>query len=454
MYSTSLFKSIAIVVTISVAVLSSALAGQGAGELVRVGHIFKAEVVNEFDVKIGGKLELTRISGDVTVNSWNEEKVKIVERIRIDVYTKEEAERVYENTVLQYDRKGKIIIAQRNGGRRGNVQVTYEVTLPTKFSADIETSGGDFDIRDLTGDFRFETSGGDVKISSCEGNIDCSTSGGELELYDIKGILSAATSGGDIICVRCGDELDLRTSGGEIELKELSGTVHAKTSGGDIEVSRVEGDCIVKTSGGEITLEHIKSIKLIEAITSGGDIEVSDIEGDIKVKTSGGEILADNINGDFEGKTSGGDIEVCKVSGNLEINTSGGDVEVDGAEGYVEAGTSGGNIEVSVTKYYPKKDQHIELKSSGGGLELTLPADFKGSVEAVIHIYGASLDDYDIYSDFPLNIVRAGDEEAAKGHRKLFRKVNGIITANGDINGGGNSIILETTNGDIHIKKR
>ena len=449
-----LFKSTILVVIFIFASSTAVFTSQSGGELVQVGHIFKAEVVNEFEVKSGGKLELTRISGDVTTNSWNDEKVKIIERIRIDVYTKEEAERVYENTVLQFERKGKIIIAQRSGGRGGNVQVTYEVTLPKKFSADIETSGGDFDIRDLTGDFRFETSGGDVKISSCEGNIDCSTSGGELELYDIKGILSAATSGGDIICVRCGDELDLRTSGGDVELKELSGTVHAKTSGGDIEVSRMEGDCIVKTSGGEIILEHIKSIKLIEAITSGGDIGASDIEGDISVETSGGDIVADNINGDFEGKTSGGDIEVCNVSGNLEINTSGGDVEVDGAEGYIEAGTSGGNIEVSMTKYHPKKDQHIELKSSGGKLELALPADFKGSVEAAIHVYGASLDDYDIYSDFPLNIVRAGDEEAAKGHRKLFRKVNGIITANGDINGGGNSIILETSNGDIHIKKR
>ena len=449
-----LFKSTILVVIFIFASFTAVFASQSGGEIVRVGHIFKAEVVNEFEVKSGGKLELTRISGDVTVNSWDEEKVKIIERIRIDVYTKEEAERVYENSVLQFEHKGKTIIAQKSGRRKGNVQITYEVTLPIKFSAEIETSGGEFDIRDLSGDFRFETSGGDVKIRSCEGNIDCSTSGGELELYDIKGILSAATSGGDIICVRCGDELELRTSGGEIELKELSGSVYAKTSGGDIEVSRVEGECVVKTSGGDITLKRIKSIKLIEAITSGGDIEASDIEGDVKVKTSGGEIIADNINGDFEGKTSGGDIKVRKVSGNLEISTSGGDVEVDGAEGYIEAGTSGGDIEVSVTKYHPKRDQHIEMKSSGGKLELTLPADFKGSMEAVIHIYGASLDDYDIYSDFPLEIVREGDEAAGKSYRKLFRKVNGIITAEGDINGGGDSIILETTNGDIRIKKR
>ena len=71
----------------------------------------------------------------------------------------------------------------------------------------------------------------------------------------------------------------------------------------------------------------------------------------------------------------------------------------------------------------------------------------------MIHVYGSSLDEYDIYSDFPLNIVREGDE-AGKSHRKFYRKVNGAITAEGDINGGGDSISLETTNGDIYIKKQ
>ena len=46
--------------------------------------------------------------------------------------------------------------------------------------------------------------------------------------------------------------------------------------------------------------------------------------------------------------------------------------------------------------------------------------------------------DYQIHSDFPLSIK---DED------------RNSITAKGDINGGGDSIQLNTTDGDIYIKK-
>jgi hypothetical protein len=46
--------------------------------------------------------------------------------------------------------------------------------------------------------------------------------------------------------------------------------------------------------------------------------------------------------------------------------------------------------------------------------------------------------DYQIYSDFPLKIDGAGSR---------------LITATGKINGGGDLIKLNTTNGDIRIRK-
>lgn len=442
-------------------------------ELVRDGLGYKTEVTHEIKTSPKGHLELSSIVGDVTVDSWGNNVVRIVEEIRIDVYTKGEAEEIFAKYTLTIEEKGRMIIARGPKRHRGYVDIDYHITLPEKYSAEIHTSGGEFDVSDLKGEYRFKTSGGDVEISSSEGKIECSTSGGDLELRSIKGTLSASTSGGDIVCVDCGDDLELKTSGGELELKRLKGELYAKTSGGDILLESFEGNCEVKTSGGEIELRQIVSKDLIDANTSGGDIVASNIVGDLKVNTSGGDIYADKVEGNLEANTSGGDIEIEDISGNVDAHTSGGDVEikkvlgyveavtsggdveVEEVDGYVEAGTSGGDVEVSIRKYIPKTDQHIDMESSGGDLVLELPSDFKGSVKARINVEGEDIDEFNIVSDFPLKIITESDESESKKKRKLLRwRTEGVIIGEGDINGGGNLIFLETTNGNIYIKKK
>lgn len=421
-----------------------------AAELVRDGRGFRGEKVHEIKTSPDGRLDLGDITGDVTVISWDKNLVRIVENVFIDVYTKEEAEKAFEEYTLRIDERGKVIKALGPSHYRGYIDISYRITLPKEYSAEISTSGGDFDVSGLKGKYSFTTSGGDIVMEHCEGDIEGKTSGGDLELENIKGTLRATTSGGDIMCYNCGEELELRTSGGDIELRKLTGRVDARTSGGDIELLGMKGCCELKTSGGDITLRNIESKKIIQAGTSGGDIEVKHVMSDVEVKTSGGDISADGIEGSLDASTSGGDISANMIARNVTVSTSGGDIEIDDIGGFVKASTSGGDIEVKILQYNPKADQHIDLKSSGGSLELALPKDFKATVRAVINIRGARWDEYDIYSDFPLKVSK--EDENRDEHSR--RRYEGSIIGVGEINGGGNLIDLETTNGNITIKKR
>ena len=425
----------------------------GESKLVPDGRGYKAERTHEFKAKVNGKLELSDIVGNVTIDSWDENKVQIIENLRINSYTEEEAKRVLEDYTLKTDTRGDLIIATGPGNYRRYIVVEYTIMLPKKFSADISTAGGELKTSGLTGEFKFKTSGGDVEITDCEGSIEAATSGGDLELIRIKGILDASTSGGDIICHECSDDLKLKTSGGDIDLRKLSGSVVAKTSGGDINVVDIDGYCSVKTSGGDISLNRVKTNRKAMAETSGGDIDIVYIEGDLAVSTSGGDVRAEKVVGNLFAKTSGGDITTDDVKGNLEIATSGGDIEIRGAEGYIDASTSGGDVEAEIAKFFKKRDQHVILKSSGGDLELTLPADFEGYIEAVIKVYRADWEDYDIISDFPLSITRDMDDESKGKSARKWSK-SGEIIGKGELNGGGDPIILETTNGNIIIRKK
>jgi len=424
-------------------------AGENTAELTREGKGYKATKIHEFKAKVNGKIQLTKITGDVTITSWNNNSVKIIETLMINSYTKEEAQRVLEDYTLRIKTQDDLIIAEGPESYRGYVNVKYSVTVPMKFSAEVATSGGDLTADSLNGDIHLKTSGGDVNIADCAGNLEIGTSGGTMELKRIKGTLDASTSGGDIMCLECGDDIELKTSGGDLDLRKLKGNIYAKTSGGDIHVLEVEGKCVVKTSGGEIRMNRITAKGKAEAYTSGGDIEVSTIEGNVELQTSGGEISGISVNGNVIAKTSGGDITMDNAKGNIVIYTSGGDLKVTGAEGFVEASTSSGDVEVEIAKSCPKKDQHQTLKSSGGDLELTLPLDFQGTVHALIKISGEDMDDYMIISEFPIEITRNVKEG---GSTKWYK--SGEITAEAAINGGGNAITLETTNGNIYIKKR
>ncbi|MDZ7659868.1 DUF4097 family beta strand repeat-containing protein [Fodinibius sp.] len=129
--------------------------------------------------------------------------------------------------------------------------------------------------------------------------------------------------------------------------KEISSDL--KTSGGHIEAKNLEGDQTITTSGGHLNLANLKG--KIEAKTSGGHIDLSNIEGDTDVRTSGGHISANTVAGTLQAKTSGGHIKLLDISGSIEAATSGG----------------------SITANLNKIDQFVDLKTSGGNVDLSIP---------------------------------------------------------------------------------
>jgi hypothetical protein len=100
-------------------------------------------------------------------------------------------------------------------------------------------------------------------------------------------------------------------------------------------------------------------------------------------------------------------------------------------------------VELEVTLKDFNKKCDISLKTSAGDIVITLPAKFPANIKAEIHLDQGERNRKrnDIFSDFPLskNLVEEGDQQ--------------ILRSLGEINGGGNTIILRTSVGDIRIQK-
>lgn len=155
-------------------------------------------------------------------------------------------------------------------------EVEYRVTVPEKFSADVETDGGPIEVRDLDGELNARTSGGGITLEGDKGRATVHTSGGPISIKQSAGDVDAFTSGGPISIEGNLGRVHARTSGGPILIRDASGAVDASTSGGPVTASLIaqpKEDCRLTTSGGGITVTLAKNIHMdLDATTSGGGV--------------------------------------------------------------------------------------------------------------------------------------------------------------------------------------
>ena len=179
------------------------------------------------------------------------------------------------------------------------------------------------------------------------------------------------------------------------------------SSGGNIKLEGLKGNPYLKTSGGNIYVKNTSGT--IRTNTSGGEIRIENVSGSIKLSTSGGNITANNFNGDFDAHTSGGNIKLAGNDSKIYAETSGGDIKLD----------------------YKGQNKGIELYTSGGDIEINLPADFNAT--AKLSSSGGR-----ISCDFKGN-------NAVKISSSKFEA---------DINNGGNPLYAKTSGGNIEVSKK
>ena len=372
----------------------------------------KNETIDKtFNVSSGGTLTINSDQGSMEVESWNKQEVKI------QVKKKARNQERLDAFKLSFDQSGNDISVEGDGEWNSKVSVEYIITVPSSFNLDLKTGGGSLKVGDLSGIIKLRTSGGSIKVGNVdEGSVDANTSGGSIKVGNVNGHLTVDTSGGSIDLGNVTGVSSINTSGGSIKLKSGGDNVKADTSGGSIKIGPVKGNVVVDTSG--------------------GSINIGMADGDVTAETSGGSIKVAGSKGKIKVDTSGGSINVASSGGPVVADTAGGSIKIMQANGYIEADTAGGSIEAEMIA--TSGDTHIQLSSSGGDITLYISENLAASVNASLKITRSARRDYRIYSDFPLTI---------KGEDSNH------IKAKGDINSGGDKIELNTTNGDIYIKK-
>jgi len=287
---------------------------------------------------------------------------------------------------------------------RSDYYTDFVITVPSEFNLNLNTSGGDVQV-----------------LNNIKGRVRISTAGGEIELKDVSGELTATTAGGNISC------------------GNVKGDTKLNSSGGDVVAGSVEGECILNTGGGNVIVKNVT--KSLSVSTGGGNVDCGNVGSDIKVSTGGGNISVNNISGEMSVTTGGGDIYGNSISKGGSIMTGAGNVNLNNLSGYVKITSGAGDISAEFVSVGNNKSY---ITTGYGNITLYIPGNAKATITATVKWAEVWSDKKDI-SEYILSDFKPSKED--------YNKKRGEYHAVYDLNGGGTRIDLETSIGNIEIKK-
>jgi len=206
-------------------------------------------------------------------------------------------------------------------------------------------------------------------------------------------------------------EARITTQGWRIGPAEVRVTDHQAGDRVEIEV-RVPRTHITFLSSRSVHVELQVPRALRATIHSGdGRISIQDVKGEIHLSTSDGSVEADSVDGDFEAKTGDGRIRASGRWDRLILETSDGSIEAEARAGSKMAGA-------------------WRIHRGDGSVTLRLPENFAADLDA-------HTGDGRITVDLPVT---------ASG-------TIGGPDLRGKLNGGGQTLVVRTGDGPIHLHR-
>jgi len=222
------------------------------------------------------------------------------------------------------------------------------------------------------------------------------------------------------------------SAGSRLEVSNTNGGIEVSTW--DRNEIQIEARKKVKSSNAERAREAFEELEISIDETAGGVT----IETEYPRRGSGGwgrdvsmsvhYTIRVPVQSDLDLGTVNGKVRVEGVNGELDLHTTNGGIIVEDAGGHVSARTTNGGIDVELAQVSSGED--MTFRTTNGGITLLLPSDIRATLTARTTNGG-------IHTDFPITI------QGSFGKNRL----------EGDLNGGGGSIELRTTNGSIRIRQ-
>ncbi len=204
--------------------------------------------------------------------------------------------------------------------------------------------------------------------------------------------------------------------------------VLAETTSGNFFIKGIRGD--VKTKGVSGRTEFSSIQGKVEAETISGEIKLVEVEGEVNLSSLSGDLSLDQVKGTIFATSTSGKLQMSSVEGIIRGYTRSGKIVMRKIRGVVELlETTSGDIQAELLEV---ADDWLGMifDSVSGDIEVSLPRNLRANL-GIKTVSGR------ISCNF--TILTRGEFEAG--------------TLGGPINGGGPLVEIETTSGDIFLRR-
>jgi DUF4097 and DUF4098 domain-containing protein YvlB len=206
------------------------------------------------------------------------------------------------------------------------------------------------------------------------------------------------------------------TAPAQTQLRSRSGSGHQTVDG-------IKGPVDTQTGSGGVTISNVGGE--LRAQTGSGSIELDNIQGGVRAQTGSGSIRANRVAGAFDGGTGSGSVRLVQSGpGDVRVHTGSGSVEMQNVKGGVRASTGSGHIDAD-----GEATAAWSLETGSGGITLRLPPDAK----------------FDLFA-------HTGSGRISSDHQVTMQGSFDRHELRGKVNGGGVTIDLRTSSGNITIR--
>ena len=151
-------------------------------------------------------------------------------------------------------------------------------------------------------------------------------------------------------------------------------------------------------------------------------------ETDLWLQTTNGEVRVQGTTGHLEARTTNGGVQVSDVKGTVTLQTTNGEVHVTNVTGAASAHTTNGSVVAELRKL--PASGAVDLQTMNGNVEAYFDNDLSANLDATTTNGHVSI-------DFPVttSVLRSSR------------------TIQGTIQGGGAKIVIQTTNGNVEVRR-
>jgi DUF4097 and DUF4098 domain-containing protein YvlB len=187
------------------------------------------------------------------------------------------------------------------------------------------------------------------------------------------------------------------------------------------------GDLQVSTGDGAVEASSLDGKIVIS--TGDGSVKASGLSGTVDLHTGDGSITVEDLKGDIKLRTGDGSVEAHRLDGRVSADSGDGHVKLDGRFDSLNIRTGDGSVEAHANNG-SRMNAAWNIHTGDGSVDMTLPGDLQANIDA-------STGDGHISLGMPVTV------EGSFSNSQIHGKMNG----------GGQPLVIHTSDGSIRLNK-